>query len=86
MDNLAQRVEFLEEKIMDNLEIVKENQENMRKDLSKIKEAVYHPDSGLYARLKIVEEQRKNTSRLTWFVFTVFIGTIGTALVSLISG
>ena len=85
MDNLAQRVQFLEEKIMDNLEIVKENQENMRQDLGKIKEAVYHPDKGIYARLRLVEEQRKSSGRLMWFLFTVLLGSLGAGLAAVVA-
>lgn len=83
LENLSQRVEFLEDKIMDILETVKENQEKMGEDISKIKEAMYNPDAGLYARLKIVEEQRKNSSRLVWFLFTMLVGTAGAAITTL---
>jgi len=83
LENLSQRVEFLEDKIMDSLEIVKENQEKMGEDISKIKEAMYNPDAGLYARLKIIEEQRKNSGRLTWFMFTLLVGSLVMALVKI---
>ena len=85
LENLAQRVGFLEDKIMDSLEIVKTNQEKMGEDISKIKEAMYNPDAGLYARLRVIEEQRKNASRLTWFLFTVLIGSLGAAIATLLS-
>ena len=85
VENLSQRVEFLEDKIMDSLEVVKENQEKMGDDISKIKEAMYNPDAGLYARLKLVEEQRKNAGRLTWFIFTVLVGSLAAALGKLLS-
>jgi fructosamine-3-kinase len=84
LENLSQRVEFLEDKIMDSLEIVKENQEKMGEDISKIKEAMYNPDAGLYARLKIVEESRRNSSRLIWFTFTVLVGSLVGALVKIL--
>jgi hypothetical protein len=85
LENLSQRVEFLEDKIMDSLEVVKENQEKMGEDISKIKEAMYNPDAGLYARLKFVEEQRKNAGRLIWFIFTVLVGSLAAALGKLLS-
>ncbi len=85
LENLSQRVEFLEDKIMDSLEVVKENQEKMGDDISKIKEAMYNPDAGLYARLKIVEEQRKNAGRLTWLIFTVLVGSLAAAMGKLLS-
>ena len=58
IEQLAARVEFLEDKIVDSLEIVKETQERMCADITKIKEAVYNPDTGLYARLRTLEEDR----------------------------
>jgi len=74
LGNLSQRVEFLEDRIMDSLEIVKDNQQKMGEDISKIKEAMYNPDAGIYARLKIMEERRKYSSKLVWFLFTVLGG------------
>ena len=85
LENLAQRVEFLEDKIMDSLEIVKDNQQKMGEDISKIKEAMYNPDAGIYARLKIVEEQRKSSGRLVWFLFTVFIGSLGASIATILT-
>ena len=67
---LSARVEFLEEKIMDALEAVKENQERMGADIAKIKEAVYNPDSGLYARLRELENWKETSSRLLWMLIT----------------
>jgi hypothetical protein len=84
LENLSQRVEFLEDKIMDSLEIVKDNQEKMGDDISKIKEAMYNPDAGIYARLKFVEESRRNSSRLIWFTFTVLVGSLVGALVKIL--
>ena len=85
LENLSQRVEFLEDRIMDSLEIVKDNQEKMGEDISKIKEAMYNPDAGIYARLKIVEEQRKNSGRLVWFLFTVLVGSLGASIATILA-
>lgn len=85
LENLSQRVEFLEDKIMDSLEIVKDNQQKMGEDISKIKEAMYNPDAGIYARLKIVEEQRKSSGRLVWFLFTVLVGSLGALIAKILT-
>ena len=79
---LSARVEFLEEKIMDALETVRQNQERMSADISKIKEAVYHPDSGLYARLRILEEESKSRAKFLWILLSMGVGSIGAALMS----
>ena len=39
------------ERLMLGIDSVKEKQDTMADDITKIKEAVYNPDEGLYARL-----------------------------------
>jgi len=70
---------------MDGLETVKQNQERMGLDISKIKEAVYNPDKGLYARLRIVEEQRKNTSKFFWILMSSGVAVAAAATVAYLS-
>ena len=79
---LSARVEFLEERIMDALESVKENQERMCADIAKIKEAVYNPDNGLYARLRTLEEDVKSKNKFLWVLLSMGIGSIGAAIIS----
>ena len=57
--------------------------EEVAEDVSKIKEAVYNPDSGLYARLAaqdarltVLEEWRKTSSRVNWVIFSVIAGLV----------
>ena len=91
---LSARVEFLEEKIMDALESVKENQERMCADIGKIKEAVYNPDEGLYARLRGLEQKlagleewKAASTKFTWIIVTsivgLFLATLWRAIVPL---
>ena len=40
---------------MDGIDAVKDKQEEMADDIAKIKEAVYNPDEGLYARIRLLE-------------------------------
>ena len=58
---------------MDNLETMKETQQRICTDISKIKEAVYNPDSGLYARLRELENWKQTSSRIIWMVVTAVI-------------
>jgi phage shock protein A len=62
------------DQIMDKIETVKEKQEEMAEDISKIKEAVYNPDQGLYARLRELESWKETSSRLIWLIITTVIG------------
>ena len=50
------------ERLIDSIESIKEKQEEMAVGIEKIKEAVYNPDQGIYARLKELENW-KNSSR-----------------------
>tara|TARA_R110000824_G_scaffold227461_2_gene415269 strand:- start:3058 stop:3327 length:270 start_codon:yes stop_codon:yes gene_type:complete len=62
------------ERMMDNIEIVKDKQEQMAEDIAKIKEAVYNPDSGIYARIRELEGFKRQVSKVLWIVVTTLIG------------
>ena len=64
------------DRLNDNINTVKKQQEEISEHISKIKEAVYNPDSGLYARLRSLEQWRDATSRSTWFLATAVGGLI----------
>ena len=56
------------ERLLSGIETLSINQERMGDDISKIKEAVYNPDEGLYARLRALEQWKENTSKVQWLV------------------
>jgi hypothetical protein len=62
------------ERMMDNIEIVKDKQEEMASDIVKIKEAVYNPDEGIYARIRELESFKRQVSKVLWIVMTALIG------------
>ena len=62
------------------IEAVKEKQEEISEDVAKIKEAVYNPDSGLYARIRALETWQNTSSRLIWTLFTSVVGLAGAFL------
>jgi len=62
------------ERLMDNIEIVKDKQEEMAEDIVKIKEAVYNPDEGIYARIRDLESFKRQVSRALWIIVTTLIG------------
>ena len=64
------------ERLMDAIESVKEKQEDMADDIAKIKEAVYNPDEGLYARLRALEAWKKTSSRVIWMCCTALVGLV----------
>ena len=58
------------------LERMMQLQTCMADDISKIKEAVYNPDEGLYARLRELESWKETQSRLMWILITSVVGLI----------
>ena len=65
------------DKICNGMDVMQNKQEEMSQDVAKIKEAVYNPDNGLYARLRELETWKQTSSRLIWTLFTSVIGLVG---------
>ena len=60
------------------MQMILDKQEELAENVSKIKEAVYNPDNGLYARLTkldarldSLEAWKNNNSKILWIVVTV---------------
>ena len=64
------------DQIMNNIETVKDKQDDMAKDITQIKEAVYHPDQGIYSRLKEIETWKKNIQKAMWMIASTTIGLV----------
>ena len=47
------------DRMMNIINNLKEKNDDVAKDITKIKDAVYHPQDGLYARIKDLESQSK---------------------------
>ena len=65
------------DKICNGMDVMQDKQEIMSEDIAKIKEAVYNPDQGLYARLRELETWKQTSSRMIWTLFTTVVGLIG---------
>ena len=52
----------------------------MADDITKIKEAIYNPDQGIYSRLKELEAWKASMSRVLWLLATGALGSLGVAL------
>ena len=48
----------------------------MAEDISKVKDAVYHPDEGLYARLRELEGWQKTSVKFTWMLVSSTLGIL----------
>tara|TARA_R110000824_G_scaffold303065_1_gene490847 strand:- start:176 stop:439 length:264 start_codon:yes stop_codon:yes gene_type:complete len=58
------------------LERVKEDIDVIRADISKIKDAVYDPDEGIYARLRSLETWKNTSTKIIWIMFTSIAGLV----------
>ena len=65
------------DKVCNGIDVMQGKQEEMSQDIAKIKEAVYNPDQGLYARLRELESWKQTSSRMIWTLFTTVVGLIG---------
>ena len=83
--NTSTAVEFTElkgqlQRIEDAIMTMKEKNEEMADDVSKIKEAIYNPYEGIYSRLKELEAWKASMSRVLWLLETGALGSLGVAL------
>ena len=59
-----------------SIERMSERQDEMLEDVKKIKEAVYNPDSGLYARLRALEQWKQSQAKIQSIISTTVIGLV----------
>ena len=72
------------ETMMHGTNSVKDKQDEMADDIVKIKEAVYNPDEGLYARLRELEAWKKSSAKLIWIIITAMVGLSTASLWSIL--
>jgi hypothetical protein len=63
-----------------------EKQEEMFNDIKQIKEAVYNPDSGLYARLRSLEQWKETYSKVKWAVISSVIVLVTATVYQMLIG
>ena len=63
-------------RIEDMMVVIKERNEEMADDISKIKEAIYNPDMGIYSRLKELESWKESLVKVLWIGATGVIGSM----------
>jgi hypothetical protein len=67
-----------------NIKHMDSKQDQMADDIKSIKEAIYNPETGLYARLRDVEQWQDNMSRVIWTVGLGFIGLMSKAIMEIL--
>ena len=68
------------------MQVLLEKQDELGENISKIKEAVYNPDTGLYARLSrldsrldTLEAWKSSNAKILWIVITLCMGLVLTS-------
>ncbi len=67
-----------------NIKHMDSKQDEMINDVKSIKEAIYNPETGLYARVRDLEQWQENMSRVIWTVGLGFIGLVSKAIMELL--
>ncbi len=67
-----------------NIRHMDSKQDEMINDVKSIKEAIYNPETGLYARVRDLEQWQQNMSRVIWTVGLGFIGLVSKAVMEII--
>tara|TARA_E500000305_G_scaffold54075_1_gene43135 strand:+ start:426 stop:725 length:300 start_codon:yes stop_codon:yes gene_type:complete len=70
------------QRLIDHLETMKMSQAAVADDIAKIKEALFNPDQGLYARLRELETWKKTQAKLMWMIVSSLMGLLGAAAVT----
>jgi hypothetical protein len=55
-------------------------EDEMINDVKSIKEAIYNPETGLYARIRDLEQWQQGMSRVIWTVGLGFVGLVSKAI------
>ena len=59
-------------------------QDEMIDDVKSIKEAIYNPETGLYARVRDLEQWQQNMSKVIWSFGLGFVGLVSKAIIELL--
>lgn len=78
-----QHLTLMMTEMVTKLQVLLDKQDELGENISKIKEAVYNPDEGLYARLNKLDSRldnleiwKNNNTKILWIVMTVGLGLI----------
>ena len=74
------------DKLCNSIDSMKERQDEMVENVAKIKEAVYNPDEGLYARIRALESWKSTSSKMLWTLFTALGGLASAFVLKTIGG
>lgn len=67
-----------------NIRHMDSKQDEMIDDVKSIKEAIYNPETGLYARVRDLEQWQENMSKVIWSFGLGFVGLVSKAIIELL--
>ena len=80
-----QHLTLMMTEMVTKMQVLLDKQDELGENISKIKEAVYHPDNGLYARLSRFDSRldnleiwKNNNTKVVWILITVGTGLVAT--------
>ena len=73
---LKQKFLLFEQKLLSGIDSIKDNQHEAVVAIVDIKEAIFDPDKGLFARVKEVETWKQTSSKLLWIITTSTVGLV----------
>ena len=76
-DNELQELKDAIVNLTHQIQRMSEKQDEMYQDVRQIKEAIYNPDQGLYARVRDLEQWQAGMARIAWI--------FGSSIVALVS-
>ncbi len=79
----SQQLTVMMTEIATKMQVLLDKQDELAENINKIKEAVYNPDKGLYARLSkldarldALESWKNNNTKIVWIIVTVGVGLV----------
>ena len=82
-DEEQQKLTIMMTEVAAKMQVLLDKQDELAENISKIKEAVYNPDQGLYARLtrldarlEMLEVWKRNNTKVLWIVISISVGLV----------
>jgi len=73
---LEQKFLLFEQKLLSGIDSIKENQQHAVNNIVEVRDALFDPDKGLFARVREVENWKNSSSKLLWIITTSTVGLI----------
>ena len=74
--DLEKKFLLFEQKLLSGIDSIQDNQKEAVVAIVQMKEAIFDPDKGLFARVKEVENWKQTSSKLLWIITTSTVGLV----------